>query len=46
MESSGNSIDSVYYEDLTGDGRNELVVGWKISSTVDVYKRQAPAYGL
>ena len=34
VESSGNSIDSVYYEDLTGDGRNELVVGWKISSTV------------
>ena len=29
VESSGNSIDSVYYEDLTGDGRNELVVGWK-----------------
>lgn len=34
VESSGNSIDSVYYEDLTSDGRNELVVGWKISSTV------------
>ena len=34
VESSGNSIDSVYYEDLTGDGSNELVVGWKISSTV------------
>ena len=34
VESSGNSIDCVYYEDLTGDGRNELVVGWKISSTV------------
>lgn len=34
VESSGSSIDSVYYEDLTGDGRNELVVGWKISSTV------------
>ena len=34
VESSGNSIDSVYYEDLTGDGRKELVVGWKISSTV------------
>ncbi len=34
VESSGNSIDSVYYEDMTGDGRNELVVGWKISSTV------------
>lgn len=34
VESSGNSIDSVYYEDMTGDGRNELVVGWKISSTL------------
>ena len=34
VESSGSSIDSVYYEDLTGDGRNELVVGWRISSTV------------
>ena len=34
VESSGNSIDSAYYEDLTGDGSNELVVGWKISSTV------------
>ena len=34
VESSGNSIDCVYYEDLTGDGRNELVVGWQISSTV------------
>lgn len=34
VESSGSSIDNVYYEDLTGDGRNELVVGWKISNTV------------
>ena len=34
MESSGSGIDSVYYEDLTGDGRQEIVVGWKISSTV------------
>lgn len=34
VESSGSSIDSVYYEDLTGDGRRELVVGWKISTTV------------
>ena len=34
VESSGSSIDSVYYEDLTGDGQDELVVGWKISSTV------------
>ena len=34
VESSGSSIDSVYYEDMTGDGQNELVVGWKISSSV------------
>lgn len=34
VESSGSSIDSVYYEDLTSDGRRELVVGWKISTTV------------
>lgn len=34
VESSGSSVDSVSYEDLTGDGSLELVVGWKISSTV------------
>lgn len=40
IESSGSSIESVYYEDLTGDGRKELVVGWKIGigvQTVAVY---------
>ena len=40
IESSGTAIDSIYYEDLTGDGRKELIVGWKISSdvqTVTVY---------
>lgn len=40
IESSGTAIDSIYYEDLTGDGRKELIVGWKISAdvqTVTVY---------
>ena len=32
MASSGSSIDSVYYEDLTGDGKPEIIVGWKIST--------------
>ena len=34
MASSGSSIDSVHFEDLTGDGKMEIVVGWKISSDV------------
>lgn len=40
IESSGTAIDSIYYEDLTGDGRKELIVEWKISAdvqTVTVY---------
>lgn len=40
IESSGTAIGSIYYEDLTGDGRKELIVGWKISAdvqTVTVY---------
>ena len=40
IESSGTAIDSIYYEDLTGDGRRELIVGWRISAevqTVAVY---------
>lgn len=40
IESSGTAIDSIYYEDLTGDGRKELIVGWKINAdvqTVTVY---------
>ncbi|MBQ7485774.1 MAG: VCBS repeat-containing protein [Oscillospiraceae bacterium] len=40
IESSGTSVDSVSYRDLTGDGQLELVVGWRISSdvqTVAVY---------
>jgi len=41
IESSGTAIDSVYYRDLTGDGKLELVVGWRISAevqTVTVYE--------
>ena len=34
IESSGTGVDSVAYEDLTGDGKQELVVGWRISSDV------------
>lgn len=40
IESAGTGIDSVYYRDLTGDGKMELIVGWKISAdvqTVAVY---------
>ncbi len=40
IESSGTAVDSVYYRDLTGDDRQELVVGWRISpdvQTVAVY---------
>lgn len=41
VESSGTAIDSVYYRDLTGDGKLEMVVGWRIASdvqTVAVYE--------
>ena len=34
IESSGTAVDSVYYRDLTGDKRLELVVGWRISTDV------------
>lgn len=40
IESSGTAVDSVYYQDLDGDGRRELIVGWRISAevqTVAVY---------
>lgn len=40
IESSGTAVDSVYYQDLNGDGRRELIVGWRISNdvqTVAVY---------
>ncbi len=41
IESSGTAIDSVNYRDLTGDGKLELVVGWRIAAdvqTVAVYE--------
>ena len=34
VESSGSAVDSVYYQDLNGDGRRELIVGWRISADV------------
>ena len=34
IESSGTAVDSVYYQDLNGDGRQELIVGWRISADV------------
>ena len=34
ISSSGTAVDSVYYSDLTGDNRLELVVGWRISPDV------------
>ena len=40
IESAGTGIDSVYYRDMTGDGKMEMIVGWKISAdvqTVAVY---------
>ena len=40
IESAGTGIDSVYCHDVTGDGKMELIVGWKISAdvqTVAVY---------
>jgi hypothetical protein len=41
IESSGTAVESVSYEDLTGDDGLELVVGWKIGTdvqTVAVYE--------
>lgn len=34
IESSGTAVESVYYRDLTGDRRPELVVGWRIAADV------------
>lgn len=34
IESSGTAVESVYYQDLNGDGRRELIVGWRISADV------------
>ncbi len=49
IESSGTAIDSVQYEDLTGNGRLEIIVGWRISAdvqTVAVYVPQPDPYVL
>ena len=34
IESSGSAVDSVYYQDLNGDGCREIIVGWRISADV------------
>lgn len=34
LEGEGNAINSIVYEDLTGDGRREVVVSWQLASGV------------
>lgn len=34
LEGEGNTVNSIVYEDLTGDGRREVVVSWQLSSGV------------
>lgn len=44
IESSGTAVDSVYYQDLDGDGTKELLVGWRIGAdvqTVEAYRISA-----
>jgi len=36
IEGSGSSIYSVVYSDLNGDGHNELIVGWKVASELQI----------
>lgn len=36
LSGEGNSINSVAYEDLTGDGNREIVVSWQLSSGVHI----------
>lgn len=36
MGGEGNNIDSIYYEDLDGDGRKEVIVGWQLTTRVSV----------
>lgn len=36
IEGSGTSIYSIAYNDLDGDGRTELVVGWRVSTELQV----------
>lgn len=36
LSGEGNSINSVAYEDLTGDGSKEIIVSWQLSSGVHI----------
>ena len=36
LSGAGNSINSVTYEDLTGDGSREIIVSWQLSSGVHI----------
>lgn len=36
LEGDGNSINSVAYEDLTGDGSRELIVSWQLGTGVHI----------
>ena len=36
LSGEGNSINSVAYEDLTGDGSREIIVSWQLSSGVHI----------
>lgn len=36
LEGEGNNIDSIYYEDLDGDGQKEIIVGWQLTTRVNV----------
>ena len=36
LEGNGTSINSVAYEDLTGDGSQELIVSWQLSAGVHI----------
>lgn len=36
LSGDGNSINSVTYEDLTGDGGREIIVSWQLSSGVHI----------
>ena len=36
LEGNGTSINSVAYEDLTGDGSRELIVSWQLSAGVHI----------
>ncbi|MDE6590398.1 MAG: hypothetical protein K2K53_08690, partial [Oscillospiraceae bacterium] len=36
LSGDGNSINSVAYEDLTGDGNREIIVSWQLSSGVHI----------